>query len=80
MVDGVKLDEQGLWRAIKSTLESMVVAREVRNVVDEFRKLSNLQEETYLEFLTRARLLFRATRQLEGERECVPILFEKLTT
>lgn len=80
LVDGQSLDEEGLWRAVNSTLESMVATIIERSVVDEFRRLKKLGGESDLEFLTRAHLIFQTIGQLNGERYCVSIVLGNLTS
>lgn len=58
-----------LWRELKATLESMLVSRIGRSIVDEMRRVKRMFVETENDFLTRMHLWFPTKGKPEGECE-----------
>lgn len=78
----INKDEEDLaevvWRAVKGTLESMVVARVKIKDVDEIKKTLRHSREIDLVFLSRMHLLFQDVRKVDEEAEVVYVVIRRL--
>lgn len=70
---------KGIWSAIRSALESMVVSRVQKKGMNEIRKSCRLNGETNLAFLMRMHLLFQAVNRHQEEVEVFLIVYDRLT-